>query len=146
MTAQPVADFNATHVPQSGKAIACSIVEAFANAGFGGVQQLAALANAIAESNLNPDAMTAPPDESVGLFQLNRAGGLGAGHTVDELKDPKVNIDIMVAAALKIQAFADAKSLQDAVSIFVRTLMRPANPESEVVSRLKIAEQLAQTN
>lgn len=146
MPAQPVADFNTTHVPQGRRDIAHSIVKAFADAGFGGWQQLAALANAIAESNLNPGAMTALPDQSVGLFQLNRTGGLGARRTVVELMDPNVNIGIMVAAALKFQAFADAESLQDAVGIFVRKLMRPADPAGEVITRLKIAEQLAQTN
>ncbi len=146
MLAQPVTEFNVTCVPQHRVEIARSIVKAFAAAGFAGVQQLAALANAMAESNLDPDAMSAPPDRSVGLFQLNMVGGLGAGHGVAELQDPAVNIGIMVSAAQKSDAFASANSLQDAVSIFVRTLMRPADPASEIVNRVKIAERLAQIN
>jgi hypothetical protein len=58
------------------------IVEKFAAAGFGKVQQVAGLANAIAESNLNPGAHNQSGEDSVGLFQLNRNGGLGAGHSV----------------------------------------------------------------
>jgi hypothetical protein len=139
-------DFNLSAIPHGREAIARMIVTAFADAGFGGPQQLVALANAMAESNLDPNAMMAPPDESVGLFQLNRAGGLGAGHTVAELQDPAVNISIMVSAAQKSDTFASAESLEDAVSIFVRTLVRPADPAGQIASRLKIAEQLAQTN
>jgi hypothetical protein len=146
MTAQPVTEFNLTSVPQRRQEIARSIVKAFADAGFGSLQQLAALANAFAESGLDPDVMSAPPDQSVGLFQLNMAGGLGTGHTIAELRDPATNINIMVSAALKSDAFANAESLEDAVSIFVRNLIRPADPAQQVINRMKIAEQLAQTN
>jgi hypothetical protein len=132
MPAQPAAEFNITCVPQGREEIARSIVKAFADAGFGGWQQLAALANAMAESN--PDAMSVPPDQSVGLFQLNRAGGLGAGHTVAELQDPAANINIMVSEALKSQEFVNAASLEDAGSIFVRKLARPPDPAGQVVS------------
>jgi hypothetical protein len=146
MPAQPFTEFNITCVPQRREEIADLIVKAFADAGFGGQQQLAALANAIAESNLDPDAMSAPPDQSVGLFQLSMVGGLGAGHTIAELRDPATNINIMVSAALKSDTFANAESLEDAVSIFVRNLIRPADPAEQLINRLKIAERLAQTN
>src|SRR5260370_12240619 len=124
MPARPVTEFNITCAPQRREEIADLIVKPFADAGFGGPQQLAALANAIAESDLDPDAMSAPPDQSVGLFQLNIAGGLGTGHTVAELRDPATNVDIMASAALKSDAFANAESLEDAVSIFVRNVIR----------------------
>jgi hypothetical protein len=52
----------------------------------------------------------------------------------------------MVSAAQKSELFASADSLQDAVSVFVRTLLRPADPAGEIVNRVKIAERLAQTN
>jgi hypothetical protein len=107
---------------------------------------LGALANAIAESGLDPNAMSAPPDQSVGLFQLNRAVGLGAGHTVAELRNPAANINFMVSEARKFEEFANAESLEDAVSIFVRNLVRPPDPAGQVVSRLKIAERLAQAD
>jgi hypothetical protein len=146
MTAQSIAEFNVTGVPQGREEIARLIVRAFADAGFGRPQQLTALANAIAESGLNPDAMSALPDQSVGLFQLNRAGGLGAGHSAAELKDPATNINIILSEARKSEEFAKAESLEDAVSIFVRKLIRPPDPAGEVAGRLKIAERLAQPN
>jgi hypothetical protein len=100
----------------------------------------------MAESNLDPDAMSAPPDRSVGLFQL-MAGGLGAGHGVAEHQDPAANISIMVSAVQKSEAFASAASLQDAVSVFVRTLMPPRPTlQSEIVNRVTTAERLAQTS
>jgi hypothetical protein len=139
-------DFNLSAIPHGRENIARMIVTAFAGAGFGGPQQLAALANAMAESNLDPNAMMAPPDESVGLFQLNRRGGLGAGHTVAELQDPATNINIILSEAQKSEEFASAESLEAAVSIFVRKLVRPADPAAQVASRLKIAERLARTS
>jgi len=73
------ANFNASMIPKAREQFARMIMKAFAEAGFGEPQQLAALANAIAESNLDPNARSTPPEQAVGLFQLDRAGGLGAG-------------------------------------------------------------------
>lgn len=51
-----------------------------------------------AESTFNANAHNTGtpghPEDSVGLFQLNRNGGQGAGHSVAELKDPKLNAQI----------------------------------------------------
>src|SRR6185369_5815685 len=77
--------FNASALPPQGEAMANMIVSKFADAGFGQNQQLAALANAIAESALDPAARANPPDDSVGLFQISRRA-LGSGHTVQELE------------------------------------------------------------
>jgi hypothetical protein len=143
--AQPVAEFNTAYLPKGGEDIARLIVKAFADAGFGAPQQLAALANAIAESNLNPNAMATAPDKSVGLFQLNTTAGFGKGHTAAELMDPVANINIMLSEAQKSDDFAKAPSLEDAVSVFVRKLMRPADPAGQIASRLKIAERLKPT-
>jgi len=56
--------------------IAQKILDAFAAAGFGQFQQAAALANAIAESALDPNAQ-ASSEAAFGLFQMSRRG-LGA--------------------------------------------------------------------
>jgi hypothetical protein len=117
------------------------IVKTFADGGFGAPQQLAGLANAIAESGLNPDAVS-EVEQAVGLFQLNRGHGLGGTHSIAELKDPALNIKIILSEAAKVGAFRDATSLEDAVSTFVRFIIRPANPAAEIARRLKIAEQL----
>jgi len=144
--AQPAAEFNISAIPHGREGIARMILTAFADAGFGGAQQIATLANAIAESALNPNATSAPPDGGVGLFQLNRTGGLGRGHTVAELQDPATNINLILTEAKKFHAFGEAASLQDAVSTFVRMVVRPANPAEEAIRRLKIAEGLVRSS
>jgi hypothetical protein len=143
-SSRPV-DFDLAALPEGREEIARLIVKSFADAGFGGPQQIAALANAIAESGLNPSSMSAPPDQGVGLFQLNRAGGLGTGHTVSELEDPANNINLVLSAARKSHEFAEAASLEDVVSAFVHKIVRPANPAGETIRRLKIAERLVRS-
>lgn len=144
VAAKPTAEFNLSAIPKGREEIARKIVQAFADADLGEMQQLAALANAIAETDLNPNAVSAPPDQSVGLFQLNRVGGLGTGHTEAELKDPATNTNIILAAAKKHDDFAKAASAEDAVSIFVRKVMRPADPAGQISRCLKIVQRLTQ--
>jgi len=134
-------NFNASALPPRGEAMANMIVSKFADAGFGQNQQLAALANAIAESALDPAARANPPDDGVGLFQISRRA-LGSGHTVQELEDPATNISLAIEAAKKASDFAAAATLQDAVAVFVRKVMRPADVAGQVARRLKIAESL----
>ena len=117
------------------------IIAAFANAGYGKAQQVAALANAIAESNLKADAeFQTPTEDSVGLFQLNMKGGLGAGHSKPELLDPAKNTKLVIAKAQTVQEFKTAANLHDAVAIFVRKIEQPANQAGEIIKRLSIAE------
>jgi len=141
---EPV-DLNIAALPHGREDIARMIVKAFADGGFGAPQQLAALANAIAESGLDPNAATISSRQEVGLFQLNTATGLGAGHTVAELKDSATNIGLIVSAAQKVDEFKAAASLEDAVSIFVHKIERPADPAGQTARRLKIAEQIRRT-
>lgn len=117
------------------------IVKAFADGGLGAPQQLAALANAIAESNLDPNAVSVA-EQAVGLFQLNMAHGLGRGHTAAELKDPATNVNLILSEAKKFGAFKSADSLEDAVSAFVRNIARPASPAAQIAHCQKIAEQI----
>lgn len=81
----------------------------------------------------------------MGLFQLNTVTGLGAGRTVAELKDHATNIGLIVLAAQTVAEFKAAATLEDAVSIFVRKIARPADPAGQTARRLKIAEQIRQT-
>ncbi|UIJ84287.1 hypothetical protein [Rhizobium leguminosarum] len=120
--------------------IAQKILDAFAEAKFGQFQQVAALANAIAESALDPKVGS--DDDSWGLFLLNRNGGFGTGYTREQLQDPDTNIGIVVKEALKNQRFAAATSLDAAVDIFVRQIARPQNQTSEAIRRQQIARQL----
>jgi hypothetical protein len=136
-------NFDAKTIPTGRKDIAKKIVAAFANAGFGTIQQVTALANAIRESNLNPEASNVTDVESsFGLFQLNTKGGLGTGFSAQQLKQADFNIDIIVKEARKISAFSTVASLIDAMTIFVTKIERPANQNVEIDKRLKIVETL----
>jgi hypothetical protein len=75
------------------------------------------------------------------LFLLNTRT-FGAGHTPDELRDPDINIGIIIQEAKKVLRFAAATSLDDAVDIFVRFIERPANVTGGVIRRQQIARQL----
>jgi hypothetical protein len=127
-------------IPPDRREIAQKILDAFAAAGFGQFQQVAALANAIAESGLDPKIRLASED-SWGLFLLNTRS-FGAGYKPDELMDPDINIGIIIKEAKKFPRFAAATSLDDAVDIFVRYIERPANVTGEVIRRQQIARQL----
>jgi hypothetical protein len=131
-------------IPAQDRAIAQKILDSFAAAGFGVFQQVAALANAIRESNLKPNAHSPPPEDSVGLFQLNRIAGLGRGHSIQSLEDPDTNIDIIIQEATKFPEFRGASSLDDAVAAFVRRVERPANMGTEIAKRQEIANRLMQ--
>jgi uncharacterized protein (TIGR02594 family) len=117
------------------------ILAAFAAAGYGRVQQIAALANAIDESGLDANQRTMPED-SVGLFQLRRFKGAGGNHTVEELQDPTFNTQMIIAVAKKVAPFGNAKDLQAAVDAFVRFVEIPADKAGQSAKRFKTAQAL----
>jgi hypothetical protein len=131
---------NSPAIPPGTHGIAQLIVRSFAEAGYGGVQQVAALANAIAESGLNPAAQSRPPEMSFGLFQCNLKGE-GHGHDPEDLKRPEFNIAIIIKAANRT-TLKDATTLNDAVRIFVEDIERPADKPGETTKRQAIAAQL----
>ncbi|CAN5291265.1 hypothetical protein BH10PSE9_BH10PSE9_14870 [soil metagenome] len=139
-----IAGIDLSSVKLARRPTATLIAQRFKDAGYGLIQQITAIANAIHESGLDPAIKAAGNEDSWGLFQLNRRGGLGRGHTSDELKNAENNIRIIVAETKKFPAFAAAASLADAVSIFVRKIERPANQPHEISARLKTAQKLAQ--
>jgi uncharacterized protein (TIGR02594 family) len=119
------------------------IVDRFRRAGFTQDQHLrTALANAIAESHLDPTVKAAGAEESYGLFQCNRKGGLGQGYTIDQLKDPETNIAIILDAARRTKSFCSASSLESAMDAFVRFVERPRDTAGEIAKRMRIANQL----
>lgn len=113
----------------------------FANAGYGRVQQAAAVADAIAESNLDPTAV-GDDGHSIGLFQENRDGGLGTEHSVASLGNPQTNIRIALDVAEQYAAFADARTIDGAVSAFVSDVDRPADIPGQTAEREQIAKEL----
>ncbi|HXL13083.1 MAG TPA: phage tail tip lysozyme [Bradyrhizobium sp.] len=130
--------------PQARLDMAKLIVTSFAAAGHGKFQQAAAVGNAIAESNLNPGAHSAPPEVSIGLFQLNQKAGLGIGHSTVDLEDPVKNIAIIIAETKRpaLPAFRGATTLEAAVTAFVRDIERPADQAGQIAKRLGIARKL----
>jgi len=126
-----------TGIPGDRRGYAQKILDAFSI--FGQAQQAAALANAWAESGLNPKAHAAIGEDSWGLFQLNRNGGLGTGHNPADLIDPDTNIAIVLTEAKKYAEFTKAPTLDRAVSAFVRDVERPHDIAGEIAKRLKFA-------
>ena len=132
-----------TSIPADRQPMAHKILTAFAAAGFGKFQQAAALADAIVDSGLDAKAQGA--DGAVGLFQLSQSG-FGAGHSLEALEDPDVNIGITILMAKKVPEFASANSLDEAVNVFVRRIIRPANIDVFVIKTLGVGNQLLQTS
>jgi hypothetical protein len=120
-------------------AMANLIYDRFREAGFSDVQARAAVANAQAESGLDPNAHNTRGEDSVGLFQMNRKGGLGQGYTVEELKDPENNIALAIDAAKKSRNFRNATTIESATEAFVRDVERPKDKEGAITKRTKIA-------
>jgi uncharacterized protein (TIGR02594 family) len=141
-------DFSAVRprVPQKFWKYGDLIASMFGAAGYTTpVQQAAAIANAIRESGLDPMQVTTTARESsVGLFQCNQRGGLGAGRSVAQLQDPKTNIQIILSAVASVPKFKNATNVRDAVDAFVRYVERPARTDVEVNKRITVAQQLLQ--
>ncbi|NEH82928.1 hypothetical protein GR226_04145 [Rhizobium leguminosarum] len=139
-------NFNSPLIKSSRKANAMLIASKFNSAGYGSLQQITAIANAIAESNLNEKAV-GDHGHSHGLFQLNQSGGVGRGFRDQELQDPARNIEIMldhIAANEKAadRVFRAATSLLAAVTVFVRNFERPADQPRAIADRVGIARRL----
>jgi hypothetical protein len=108
----------------------------FKAAGFSDAQAEGAVANARAESSLNPNAFNGRGgEESVGLFQMNRKGGLGKGHSIENLKDPNYNIDLAIAAAKKAPRFQAAKTAEEATKAFMLEVERPKDQSASAQAK-----------
>ena len=132
-------------VPKGREDIAMLIYNKFRAANFTDIQARAAVANAIAESGLNPDAHNLRGEASYGLFQANMRGGLGVGHRPEDLLNPEYNIDLIIKEAKKSAAFKSATNITDAITAFVNDIERPKNKSGEIKNRLQIASGLSGT-
>ncbi len=119
-------------------AIANRIATRFAAAGYGRVQQIAAVSVAIRESTLNPKAHNRGC-RCYGLFQLNRGNGLGTGHSVTDLIEPDYNIRLIIGEADRFQSFKNAGNVEAAITAFVRHVTRPANKSRVIRATIKTA-------
>lgn len=137
-------NFDSPKIPAARRDMAKLIALRFSEAGYGVIQQIAAIANAIGESGLKPDIKAAGSEPSYGLFQLN-LNGVGAGHDPAELIDPERNIAIMLAYMATLPAntaYKATASLHDAVAIFVRDFERPKDSAGAIATRSAIAQTL----
>lgn len=107
----------------------------FKAAGFTDAQAEGAVANAMAESGLNPNAHNSKGEDSVGLFQMNRKGGLGKGYSVEQLKDPNFNIDLAIEAAKKSKRFKEAKTAEEATKAFMIDVERPKDQSASAQAK-----------
>ena len=122
------------------KKIADLIYTRFIEAGFNEAQATAALANAYAESSFNPSAANiTDKEESYGLFQMNRKGGLGQGYTPEQLKDPETNIAIAIRESKKSKNFLQSTNVEGAVKAFVEDVERPKDKLSAISKRTSVA-------
>jgi hypothetical protein len=126
------------------------IIKRFREAGFSDVQALGAVANALTESGLNPNAVNVKGnDDSHGLFQLNRKrSGLGTGYTPEQLYDPEKNIQIAIEAAKNSKNFKSATTVENATEAFLKDVERPAKKDdpAELQRRLQKMEKFSGTN
>jgi hypothetical protein len=123
----------------------------FRGAGFSAGVGMAAVANAYAESRLNPLAATVPSEknnyeDSAGLFQLN-VKGVGHGMTREERLDPVTNTRKMVGYAKRESRFAGVANdpdatLHDLTRAFTVYLERPADAERKGEQRAALASQM----
>jgi uncharacterized protein (TIGR02594 family) len=136
-------DLTAAGVKKAQQKYGDLIVDRFQRAGFTQDQHLrTALANAIEESGLDPNQKAPGAEDSYGLFQCNRRGGLGQGYTIDQLKDPETNIAIILDAARRTKSFCSASSLSAAMDAFVRYIERPKDMPAAVNKRMHLASLL----
>ena len=105
------------------------------------------------ESRLDPTVSnTQRPDDSWGLFQLNRNGGIGKGYAPSMLLDPVANATILAAvlkkrisifaSLIKREAALQPTSVGDWIRVFTVQIQRPASPALSGEARAKTADQV----
>jgi hypothetical protein len=119
-------------ISENRREIAQKIIDGFAVAGYGTIQQVAALATAIAKSGLDPEATV---QDMVGLFLFHPSVAPN-----EQLTDPDVSIRAALRMASSQAFFQRAQSLSEAVDAFARIDERPAYVDIGLY--LRIAKQL----
>lgn len=114
---------------------------------------VAALTNAWAESRWDPMVQsgyrdrTGAREDSWGLFQLNRRGGVGQGYAVAHLQDPHINTRLILGEVVRQDAATGGAihralrgSVGDVVAVFTAEVERPAHRHAEGERRRQLAE------
>ena len=147
LTSLDVQQYAPTKLTGNPRDMANLIIKRFREAGFSNVQALGAVANAITESSLNPNAVNVKGnDDSHGLFQLNRKrSGLGTGYTPEQLYDPEKNIQIAIEAAKNSKNFKSATTVEDATKAFLKDVEKPEKKDdpAELQRRLQKMEKFS---
>lgn len=141
------------------RAVAELILAAFTADGFSAKVAMGAVANAYAESRLDPNAVAGfkawsgadhqplpGKENSVGLFQLNAKGG-GYGMTVAERKDPRANInriieELRAAERKNGPVVTGAATGAQAAKAFCIYVERPSNAAARGAERAEFAQAL----
>jgi hypothetical protein len=112
-------------------------------------QALGVVANAMAESSLNPKANVVDSNgyRSYGLFQLN-GNGVGKGQNVDYMLTRSGNTNLILnEAQARGKAFAASTTPGQAASNFMKEVERPSDPDgSKARERAALAEALTKYN
>lgn len=123
----------------------------FNNAGYGANQVWAALSNAARESGFNPGAHNGAGEDSWGIFQMNRRGGMGVGHSPDQLTDPSYNTELLLANLRaaenrndyfgnEARMFRDATSKEEAAEHLRRFLFGNGTAQQQMAGMAKQQE------
>ena len=97
---QKTVDFKKIKDPSKRQAAVAELVyDMGSDTGLSRDQMIAIIANGLGESQLNPTAVNPVNEDSHGVWQFNRQGsGEGSGFTVEQLQDPKFQMDKIIKA------------------------------------------------
>lgn len=106
---------------------------------------LALAANAWAESQFQSDAGNTRGEDSQGLFQTNRNGGLGAGYATAELRNPETNTTIVLNEAERLgwPSIVGDQTIDEATRWFTTRIERPADMTTKAAIRGAYAREYA---
>jgi len=91
------------------------------------------------ESDLNRQGRenNTPPENSVGLFQLNINGGVGSGHVWRNLRSRKRTWTASLGRRIRFLSSRPLVDLHDAVAVFCQKIEQPANQAGEINQALR---------
>ena len=140
----PVMDAKAYNLSTSQIKMANLIVERFVKAGFGYPVAAAAVANAFRESSFNPEKESEAKKgkahgKFIGLFQL----GPHILEGVEDRKDPRKNIDAMIAYASKRKAFINIARTETDIPTLAREFSLKVEAPEDAYCEADIRETIA---
>ena len=137
---QKTVDFTKIKNPSKRQAAVAEIVyDMGSDTGMSRDQMAAILANGIAESRLDPFAESPGSEDSHGIWQFNRGGsGEGVGFTVEQLQDPKFQMEKIIAATKdrdELKGFRDTNA--DANELTKQFMIHFEKPQNQSETKIK---------